>query len=122
MNIQARLTLSSVLVMTAIVVIISALDLGYEMDAQFLGTLDHAELLKQMASGMVVETLNHDRVHMWREALNESNLGHSLTSMMSATHAVQEIAVCDKLDKILLDSDPKSVGKKFTPFQPFEPV
>ena len=50
MSTQTRLTLSSVLVMTAIVAIISILDLGYQMDAQFEATLEHAELLKRMAS------------------------------------------------------------------------
>jgi hypothetical protein len=37
MSTQTRLTLSSVLVMTAIVAIISILDLGYQMEAQYRG-------------------------------------------------------------------------------------
>ncbi len=58
MSTQTRLTLSSVLVMTAIVAIISMLDLGYQMDAQYQATLEHAELLKRMASNAVVDALN----------------------------------------------------------------
>ena len=52
--------------MTAIVAIISILDLGYQMDAQYAATLAHAELLKRMASDAVVDVLNADRQHPWR--------------------------------------------------------
>ena len=111
MSTQTRLTLSSVLVMTAIVVIISILDLGYQMDAQFEATLEHAELLKRIASNAVVDTLNSDRQHPWRETLPDSNLDRNLIDIMSASHALLEIAVCDKDNKIILDSDPNSRGK-----------
>jgi len=63
MSTQTKLTLSSVLVMTAIVAIISILDLGYQMDAQYRATLEHAELLKRTASSTIVEVLNRDRQH-----------------------------------------------------------
>jgi hypothetical protein len=122
MNTQARLTLSSVLVMTAIVAIISVLDLGYEMDAQFTATLEHAELLKRVAANMVVETLNRDRTHPWLEALRAPNLERGLTDIMSASHALLEIAVCDDHNEILLDSDPKAVGKIFPPYASFQPI
>src|SRR5271155_3543998 len=95
MNTQARLTLSSVLVMTAIVAIVSVLDLGYEMDVQFRLTEEQADLLKHVTSNLVVETLNRDRQHPWREALRAPNLERSLIDIMSASHALLEIAVCD---------------------------
>ncbi len=123
MTTQARLTISSVLVMTAIVAIISVLDLGYEMDEQFAATLGQAELLKRVASKLVVETLNRDRTHPWREALrNAAGLETGLTDIMSASHAVLEIAVCDKDNKVLVDSDPKSEGKSFPNYRDFGPV
>lgn len=122
MNTQARLTLSSVLVMTAIVAIISVLDLGYEMDAQYAATLEHAELLKRVASNMVVETLNRDRQHPWLEALRAPGLQRGLIDIMSASHALLEIAVCDPDRRILLDSDPKTVGKIFPQYADFQPV
>lgn len=122
MNTQARLTLSSVLVMTAIVAIISVLDLGYEMDAQFQETLEHAELLKRVASNNVVETLNRDRQRPWRETLRDPSLQRGLIDIMSASHALLEIAVCDKNGKILLDSEPKSEGKIFPHYEAFEPI
>jgi signal transduction histidine kinase len=122
MSTQTRLTLSSVSVMTAIVVIISILDLGYQMDAQYASTLEHAELLKTVASKAVIDTLNSDRQHSWREALGASNLGSKLIDIMSSSHALLEIAVCDDDNVILLDSDPKEQGKKFPHAADFEPI
>ena len=121
MSTQTRLTLSSVLVMTAIVAIISVLDLGYTMDAQFAATLEHAELLKSVASRIVVETLNRDRQHNFLEALRDPNLESSLRDIMSSAHALLEIAVCDSQDKVLLDSYPQSEGK-VSHYQDFAPV
>ncbi len=122
MSTQTKLTLSSVLVMTTIVVIISALDLVDQMDAQFQATLAHAELLKTTASSTIVETVNRNRQQPWRVTLLNSNLDRNLINIMSASHALLEIAVCDKDNKILLDSDPKSVGKYFPPDPDFGPV
>jgi hypothetical protein len=116
------LTLSSVLVMTAIVAIISILDLGYQMDAQYEATLAQADWLKRMASKAVVEALNNDRQHSWREALGGANLESNLIDIMSASHALLEIAVCDQNDEILIDSDPKSRGKKFPTYTDFRPI
>jgi signal transduction histidine kinase len=122
MSTQTRLTLSSVLVMTAIVAIISILDLGYQMDAQYDATLEHAELLKRMASKAVIDTLNNDRQHPWLETLRGSNLESNLIDIMSASHALLEIAVCDNNNEILIDSDPKAQGKKFPTYTDFRPI
>ena len=122
MSTQTKLTLSSVLVMTAIVAIISILDLGYQMDAQYEATLEHAELLKRTASSTIVEVLNRDRLHPWRETLRASNLERNLIDIMSASHALLEIAVCDNNNEILIDSDPKAQGKKFPHYADFRPI
>jgi signal transduction histidine kinase len=122
MSTQTRLTLSSVLVMTAIVAIVSILDLGYQMDAQYNATLEHAELLKRMASKAVIDTLNNDRQHPWLQTLRDSTLEGTLIDILSASHALLEIAVCDKNDEIIIDSDPKRRGKKFPPYQDFSPI
>jgi signal transduction histidine kinase len=122
MSTQTRLTLSSVLVMTAIVAIISILDLGYQMDAQFDATLEHAQLLEKMATDAVVDTLNNDRQHPWREALRRSNVQRSLIDIMSASHAILEIAVCDNTGEILIDSDPRAIGNMFPGYGSFEPI
>jgi signal transduction histidine kinase len=122
MSTQTRLTLSSVLVMTAIVAIISILDLGYQMDAQYRATLEHAELLKRVASNAVVDALNTDRQHPWRETLRDSNLNRNLIDITTASHALLEIAVCDKNGEILIDSDPKAKGKMFPHYLNFQPI
>jgi len=122
MSTQTRLTLSSVLVMTAIVAIILILDLGYQMDAQYQATLEHAELLKRMASDAVVDTLNNDREHSYMLALRNASLQRSLIDIMSASHALLEIAVCNNSNDILLDSDPRAQGKKFPHYADFAPI
>ena len=122
MSTQTKLTLSSVLVMTAIVAIISILDLGYQMDAQFQATLEHAEMLKSTVVSQVVDALNRDRLHPWRETLRNSNLDRSLVDILSVSHAVLEIAVCDNNNEILIDSDPKAVGKPFPHYADFQPI
>jgi signal transduction histidine kinase len=75
-----------------------------------------------VASNAVVEALNNDRQHSWLVALAASNLEGKLIDIMSASHALLEIAVCDSNDNILLDSDPKAKGKKFPRYANFEPI
>jgi signal transduction histidine kinase len=106
MTIQTRLTLSSVLVMTAIIAIISALNLRNQVVSQFASTLERAQLLMRVASDMVRDTLNRDRAQPWRQSLLDKTLQKDLTDIMSTTSAVLEIAVCDTHDEILVDSDP----------------
>jgi len=124
MTIQTRLTLSSVLVMTAIIAIISALDLGNQVDSQFAATLKRAQLMETVALNMVQDTLNRDRLHNpWRVSLQEPTLQKDLTAIMSTTNAVWEIAVCDTEGNILLDSEPDRSLKAPYPGHPnFEGV
>ena len=122
MSTQTKLTLSSVLVMTAIVVIISILDLGYQINAQFQSTLEHAKMLKVTVVSQVVGALNRDRLHPWRETLRNSNLDRNLVDIMSASNALLEIAVCDNNNEILIDSDPKAIGKPFPHYADFQPI
>ncbi|MFN7994602.1 MAG: ATP-binding protein [Bryobacteraceae bacterium] len=106
MTIQARLTLSSVLVMTTIIVIISVMDLAKMVQTQLDATLDSAELMKRVASTMIRETLNRGRLRPWRESLKDLTLRADLTDLMVTSSAVLEIAVCDTRGDILLDSLP----------------
>jgi len=122
MTIQTRLTFSSVLVMAAIIVVISVLDLGYQMDAQYHATMERADMLRSVASNMVRETLNRDRQLPWREALRSPNLQRSLIDIATSSHTLLEIAVCDTKNEILLDSDPSRQGRSFPFYRPFEPI
>ena len=122
MTIQARLTFSSVLVMAAVIAVISVLDLGHEMDMQYLATLERARLLELVASNMVRETLNRDRQLPWREALRQSSLQGSLIDIGAASHTLLEIAVCDTNHEIILDSDPSRQGMTFPTYPAFQPI
>lgn len=106
MTLQTRLTLYSVLVMTAIIAIISVLDLGNQVETQFSATFERAQLLERMATIMVRDTLNRNRSQPWRQSLLDKSLKADLQDIMSTSSAVLEIAVCDTDNKIILDSNP----------------
>ncbi len=109
--------------MTAIIAIISALDLGNQVESQFAATLDRAELLKVVASNMVRDTLNRDLVHPWRQSLlHDGTLQKDLTDIMSTTTAVMEIAVCDMQGEILLDSVPSPPKARYPGHPEFKSV
>jgi hypothetical protein len=116
------LTLWSVLVMAVVVGLISALDLGNDMERQFESTLERAELLKRVAARLVVQTLERQRTAPLREALRDPQLSTELVDIMTASHALLEIAVCDRSNEILVDSDPNRRGITFPPYPDFAPL
>jgi len=123
MTIQARLTFSSVLVMTAIVGVISVVDLGYEMESQYAATLERAKLLRDVTTHLVTDTLDRNRTTPWREALMTApQLQNSLIEFGTASRAAFEIAICDTDNEIVLDSDPKRQGTNERPFPDFKPI
>jgi len=121
MSLRARLTLWSVLLMAVIVGLIGAVDVANEMQQQFETTLERAELLREVATNLVVQTLDRQRTAPLREALRDPNLSAELVKIMTASRAVLEIAVCDPNNEILADSDPSRLGKTFTRYADFEP-
>jgi PAS domain S-box-containing protein len=88
--------------MTAIIAIISVLDLGYQMKTQYDVTLERADLLRKVASNMVADAVNRDRQHSWRGALVNAGIEQKLLDLVSYSNAVAEIAICDTNDKIFL--------------------
>jgi signal transduction histidine kinase len=111
MTLQAKLTLGSVVLASLMVGIVSAVDLGNEMQRQFESTLEHAETLKTVASKMVEQALNRQRTKSLREALRDPDLQSLLVDIMTASHAILEVAVVDPhTNEILLDSDPHQLG------------
>jgi hypothetical protein len=74
MNLQAKLTLGYVLLATAMVAIISAVNLGTEMQQQFDATLERAEILKTVAADQVKSALNRQLKVPLREALRRLTL------------------------------------------------
>ena len=122
MTLQAKLTLGSVLVATLLVGIIAVVDLGNEMQRQFDTTLERADLLRNVATKMVVQSLNRQRTVPLREALREADLVNGLVDIMTASHAVLEIAVVSPQNEILADSDPNRLGLASPPYPEFRPA
>ena len=122
MSLRARLTLWSVLVMAIVVGVISTVDLGHEMQQQFDATLQRADLLKQVAGKLVSVSLGNQPTAPLREALRAPILKDELIDLLSASHAVLEIAVCNRDDEILADSDPTRVGMRFGHYDDFRPL
>jgi len=122
MTLQAKLTLGSVLLATLIVGVISAVDLGNDMQRQFEATLQRAELLQNVATKMVVQSLNRQRTVPLREALRDPDLANGLTDVIVTARAVLEIAVVLPNNEIVADSDPSRLGVFSPPYRDFRPT
>src|SRR5215469_1818315 len=95
MTLQAKLTLGSVVLASLMVGLVSAVDLANEMDRQFESTWERANTLKTVASSMVSQSLNRQRRVPLREALRDADLQSLMIAIMSASHAILEVAVVD---------------------------
>jgi signal transduction histidine kinase len=122
MTLQAKLTLGSILLATLLVGLISAVDLGNDMQRQFDATLERADLLKNVATKMVVQSLNRQRSVPLRDALHDPDLTNGLIDIMAASHAVLEIAVVNPQNEILADSDPSRIGLTSPAYPDFRPT
>ena len=122
MTLQAKLTLGSVLLATLIVGLISAVDLGNDMQRQFENTLERADLLKNVATKMVAQSLNRNLAVPLAEAVRDSDLARGLVDIMATSHAVLEIAVVSPRNEILADSDPARIALSSPPYPDFQPV
>lgn len=123
MTLQARLTLWSVAMMALIVGLISAINLGAEMDSQFKATLERATFSKRVAVDFVLRTLEREPTLPIKEALaRESHLSAQLVDILTLSRALVEIAVCDPENKILVDSDRHRIGMTLPVYQDFRPV
>lgn len=122
LSLRARLTLWSVALMAFVVSFIGVLDVANEMQQQFDFTLERAELLRRVATYMVVQTLDRQRTVPLREALRDPELSTALVDIVTASRALLEIAVCDRSGEILADSDPGRLGKPFPGYAAFEPI
>ena len=122
MNLQAKLTLGSVLLVTLIVASISAIDLRNNVHQQFNATLERAEVLKRVASNYVRQTLNspEERALPLREGLRDPALQRDLLDLVTDAHAILEIAVVDpKTNEVLADSVSDRIGQKAGPYPDF---
>jgi signal transduction histidine kinase len=122
MTLRARLTLWSVLVVTVVVALISAVDLGNQIKQQFEFTLERAQLLKKVATKLVIQTLARQRNVPYSQALLDPAFSAELTDILTTSRVLLEIAVCDDKREILADSDPQRLGKTCPPYEDFGPA
>ena len=122
MTLQARLTLSSVMITTVIVTIVSVVDLGNDMERQFEGTLRSARSIRTSVSNLVRRTVERERTLSLREALRQPDITHELLEDLVDSPSVLEIAVCDRKNEILVDSEPKRLGETFPGYPDFAPM
>jgi signal transduction histidine kinase len=113
MNLQAKLTLGYVLLAVFMVGIISAVDLGNNVQQLFESTLERADVLNPVATQWVQQTLNSQLTTPLRVALRDPNLATTLIQLVADAHAILEIAVVDPASNdILADSAPGRIGEQ----------
>jgi len=121
MSLRIQLTLWSVLVMTLIVGVVTAVDLLQEVRHQFDSTLDRANFYIDHAADLVQSKANRDRTVPVQVALRrDQDLSRELLNLMTASKSLYEIAVCDSQEVILSDSDPEQINKKCPSYPDFE--
>jgi signal transduction histidine kinase len=119
MRLQAKLTMSVVLLTALTVTLLAVLDLLNDMQRQFEATLKSAELLQRVAAKMAIQTVNGQPTASWEEAWRDPTLAADLLGIMALSHPVFEIAVVDHNNVILADGDPTLVGKMSTQYPDF---
>ncbi len=122
MNLQARLTLSFVLLAVLLAGTISCVDLAGEINQQFAATLERAENLGTLASDLVGLSLNRQLTKPLNEAVRDREVSTLLRDTMLASNAIVEIAVLSPGNEILADSIPDEIGKFLAPYDDFRPV
>src|SRR5215471_905135 len=93
MTLQAKLTVGSVLVATAMVAMVSIAGLGNLMESQFQSTAGRAELMKTAATEAVKDTLNRPRTSSLDEALRDQSLIDRLNKLIGEGKSISEIAL-----------------------------
>ncbi|HWB95925.1 MAG TPA: ATP-binding protein, partial [Bryobacteraceae bacterium] len=86
-------------------------------------TLERAELLNKVAANLVLAALARQPTVPLQEALRDETLASNLVDILTASHALLEIAVCDtRSNQILADSDPTRRGLQFPSYPDFRPL
>src|ERR1017187_3940261 len=104
MTLQAKLTLGTVLLVTIVLALISAVDLGDIMQNEFEHTLQLARVVQALATDSVKQALNGPRALPFPGALQTPELFDRLRSVMAASPVIFEVAVVNADGEILADS------------------
>ena len=114
MTLQVRLTIWSLVVMTAIVAIISALDLTDEINRQFEASLRRAGSTWRLASGAVSRSLVRNETRLPLESLKQdAGLTAEFRELLREAGPVVAIAVCSPAQEILNDAETSRIGQQF---------
>ena len=114
MNLQARLTVWSIVVMTLIVATISALDLTDELDRQFEITLRRSASIWRLAASAVNRSvLRKSKVPNPALVQNDPGLTEEFRQLLAESGPIVAIAVCNADGTILNDADTGRIGQKF---------
>ncbi|MGI8991083.1 MAG: sensor histidine kinase [Bryobacteraceae bacterium] len=116
---QTRLTLWSIIVMALIVGFVSALDLSDEIERQFQSNLSRADLIRRVAVNEVVNILGPDSRLPSARIADNPRVSQEFRDLLTDSHSLVEIAVCDPTGKILIDSDSNRIGQQFPPMEDF---
>src|ERR1017187_1383423 len=104
MTLQTKVTFGSVLLATVIVTAVSGVDLGSFMDLELEATLERADVIKGVATGEVIDTLNRRRDVALREALRDPELKRKLLSLLRSPNGVLSIDMVSAEDREVLAS------------------
>src|SRR5579864_243468 len=122
MTLQTKLTLGSVVLATVMVVLVSGVEVGNEIERQFEETLERATVQRDLAKDLVSQSLNRHRNLKIEAALQDPELQNNLVSIRAYSHVILEIAVVNPQNRILLDSDKDRVGITVPPLPDFRPI
>ncbi len=111
MTLQAKLTLGTVLLVTVVVALISAVDLLGIMQNEFEDALQRARVVQVVAKDDVKQALNRPQALPFPGALQTPELFDRLRSVMNASPVVFEVAVVNPDGEILADSFPERQGE-----------
>jgi signal transduction histidine kinase/HAMP domain-containing protein len=119
MTLKAKLTLGTVVLATAVVTLISTVNLVHVMQLEYDATLKRAALVSEIAAQQVVQALDRRS----DEPLRDPVLSQALIKLISASDAIIEVAVVDpRTNQILADSDPARVGMPSPSNPDFRPL
>src|ERR1035441_7383127 len=89
MTLQAKLTLGTVLLVTIVLALISAVDLGDIMQNEFEHTLQLARVVQALATDSVKQALNGPQALPFPGALQTPELFDRLRSVMAASPVIR---------------------------------
>jgi serine/threonine protein kinase len=104
--------LAAFLCLEVVISFVTVMEFRNTLERQFEVTLRTASFVSIAVSTLVQQTVDRVRNMSLREGLRQSEITSELVNIRAAWPSLQEIAVCDRKNEILLDSDPTRLGQK----------